>query len=125
MSYDPKAARVKNHPNVVACGHPNPNDSRSKDLKKERPKDNRLFKAKAEEINKDKDDGDNQNERYCSFHERKLGQLRHELGECKAYSKKTLEERPIGLRKPVSVFGAWSRNAERSNARRTTSNNIT
>ncbi|CAB3982720.1 Hypothetical predicted protein [Paramuricea clavata] len=71
-----KQARLKNHPNMVASEHLNPNDPRPRDPKRERPKDNRVFKTRAEDINDDKEFGvDNKNERFCSFHERKGHEL--------------------------------------------------
>ncbi|CAB3985600.1 Hypothetical predicted protein [Paramuricea clavata] len=57
--------------------------------------------ARAEDINDDKEFGvDNKNERFCSFHERKG----HELGECKDFSKKTLEERTDWIKKAGLCF---------------------
>jgi hypothetical protein len=50
-----KQARLKNHPNVVASEHLNPNDPRPKDRKRERQKDNRVSKTRAEDINDDKE----------------------------------------------------------------------
>jgi hypothetical protein len=96
-----KQARLKNHPNVVASEHLNPSDPRPRDPKRERQKDNCVFKTKAEDINNDKKFGvDNKNERFCSFHERKG----HKLGECKAFSKKTLEERTDWIKKAGLCF---------------------
>ena len=96
-----KQARLKNHPNVVAFEHQNPNNPRPKDPKREGPKDNRVYKTRAEGSNEDKEGNvDNKKERYCLFHERKG----HELGECKAFSKKTLEERTEWVKKAGLCF---------------------
>ncbi|CAB4017795.1 Hypothetical predicted protein [Paramuricea clavata] len=93
--------RYKAHCRQPAYEHLNPNDPRPRYPKRERPKDNRVFKTRVEDINDDKEFGvDNKNERFCSFHERKG----HELSECKAFSKKTLEERTDWTKKAGLCF---------------------
>lgn len=93
-----RQARLKNHPNVVACeqsGHDDPPNGR-----RDRFRHNRVLKS-SREVGKENDIGGNiGNEKYCLFHERKG----HELIECKAFSEKTLEEKTEWVKKAGLCF---------------------
>ena len=89
-----KQARLRNHPNVLACEHPNHDDPaklQNKDQRRDRPqRHNRVLKAKAEDPDEERrEHGIDKGEKFCPFHERKG----HELIECKAFGEKSLDDK--------------------------------
>ncbi len=92
-----KQARLKNHPNVVACEQTSFDDHPSG--QRDKHKHPRVFKSDAQGADEGKDNEETA-ERYCSFHERKG----HNLAECKAFGGKSLEEKTDWIKKAGLCF---------------------
>ena len=95
-----KQARLKNHPNVVACEQTSFDDHPSG--RRDKHKHPRVFKSDAQGADEGKDNEEPAEfaERYCSFHERKG----HNLAECKAFGGKSLEEKTDWIKKAGLCF---------------------